>query len=221
MTDGIYLVTDAALCGERGVVETVRAAVDGGVRTVQLRDKTSDAASQLRQVEQLAEVIAGRALLLVNDRLDVVVKARSCGIPVDGVHLGQGDATAAAARAALGPEATIGITANTKEHLDRLARLPAGTVDYLGVGVIRPTSTKPDHPSALGVDGFARLTTATQLPCVAIGGIRAPDVPGLRRAGAAGVAVVSAICAAPDPAAAARTLVRAWEIGRASCRERV
>lgn len=207
---GIYLVTDGALCGPRGVVETVRAAVEGGVGAVQLRDKTSETSVQLRQVERLAEVIAGRAQLLVNDRLDVVLAARRRGIPVDGVHLGQGDAGASAAREALGADAVVGITANTRQHLAELAELDAGTVDYLGVGVIRPTSTKSDHPPALGVDGFARLATATQVPCVAIGGIRVPDVPGLRRAGAAGVAVVSAICAATDPAAAAGTLVRAW-----------
>jgi len=168
---GIYLVTDGALCGPRGVVETVRAAVEGGVGAVQLRDKTSETAVQLRQVERLAEVIAGRAQLLVNDRLDVVLAARRRGIPVDGVHLGQGDAGASAAREALGADAVVGITANTRQHLAELAELDAGTVDYLGVGVIRPTSTKSDHPPALGVDGFARLATATQVPCVAIGGI--------------------------------------------------
>jgi thiamine-phosphate diphosphorylase len=79
-------------------------------------------------------------------------------------------------------------------------------VDYLGVGVIRPTSTKPDHPPALGIDGFAAFAANTTVPCVAIGGVRVSDVAPLREAGAAGVAVVSAICGAEDPAAASRAL---------------
>lgn len=89
--------------------------------------------------------------------------------------------------------------------------LPSGTVDYLGVGVIRPTATKPDHPAPLGLDGFAALAAATPLPCVAIGGITVADAAPLRRAGAAGLAVVSALCTAEDPAAAARRFRTEWD----------
>lgn len=208
---GLYVVTDRDLCGARGVVETVRRAVDGGAQTVQLRDKHASLEAQLREAEQLAAVIDGRALLIVNDRLDVALAARERGIPVDGVHLGQGDEQAVAARRALGAGAIVGLTANTGEHLAALERMPAGTVDYLGVGVIRPTATKPDHPPALGIEGFAALAAATRIPCVAIGGIALADVAPLKRAGAAGVAVISAICAAADPEAAARAFARAWE----------
>ena len=77
---GIYLVTDPVLCGARGVVETVRLAVEGGVRTVQLRDKHTSFDQQLNQLEQLAEVIDGRAKLVINDRLDVAVEAQRRGI---------------------------------------------------------------------------------------------------------------------------------------------
>lgn len=211
MTDfGIYLVTDRALCSGRGVTETVRRAVDGGVRTVQLRDKHADLDEQLRQLEALATAINGRAKLVVNDRLDAVLKARERGIPVDGVHLGQGDVPVLRARAALGPDALIGLTANTAAHADAVRHLPHGTVDYLGVGVIRPTATKPDHPEPLGVDGFGRFAKEAPVPCVAIGGVAPNDVTPLRTAGAAGVAVVSVLCAADDPAAAARDLVDRW-----------
>ncbi|QEO14907.1 bifunctional hydroxymethylpyrimidine kinase/phosphomethylpyrimidine kinase [Agromyces intestinalis] len=205
-----YLVTDAALCGERGVTDVVAEAVAGGVRVVQLRDKQATTEELLDQVAELARVIGGRAALVVNDRLDVVVAARERGIRVDGVHLGQGDAAVLAARRALGPDAIVGLTANTPAHLEAVARLPRGTVDYLGVGVIRPTTTKPDHPPALGIDGFAAIAAATELPCVAIGGVGVADVTALRRAGAAGVAVVSAICAARDPRAAAAEFVARW-----------
>lgn len=208
---GLYVITDRDLCGARGVAETVRRAVRGGARIVQLREKQAGFDDQLRQVEELAKAIDGRARLIVNDRLDVAIAARDRGIPVDGVHLGQGDARALTSRQALGRNAIVGLTANTSAHLAAVARLPAGTVDYLGVGVIRPTTTKPDHPPALGVDGFGELVASTQIPCVAIGGITLADVAPLKRAGAAGVAVVSAVCAAEDPESAARTLTREWE----------
>ncbi|PRB12838.1 thiamine-phosphate pyrophosphorylase [Microbacterium sp. MYb72] len=206
----LYLVTDPGLCGERGVVETVRMAVDGGVRLVQLRDKRATDAETTAQLVELSRVIDGRALLVVNDRLDAALAARAAGARVDGVHLGQGDSSVLRARAALGPDALIGLTANSTEHLAALGELPEGTVDYLGVGVIRPTSTKPDHPPALGIEGFAAVAAASPLPCVAIGGVGIDDAEALREAGAAGLAVVSALCAADDPAAAARGFLRRW-----------
>ncbi|ANJ28144.1 thiamine phosphate synthase [Agromyces aureus] len=206
----IYLVTDATLCGPRGVASVVADAVDGGVRAVQLRDKTASTDALLRQLEALATVIDGRAALLVNDRVDVAQAARERGLPVDGVHLGQGDAAASAARDLLGDDAIIGLTANAPEHLAVLRRLPRREIDYLGVGVIRPTTTKADHPPALGIEGFARFAAEAELPCVAIGGIALSDVAALRQAGAAGVAVVSAICAAPSPHDAAVAFAAAW-----------
>ena len=209
----LYLVTDPTLCGERGVAAVVDAAVAGGVRIVQLRDKDADDAAIVEQLCALSEVIAGRALLVVDDRLDAVVEARRRGARVDGIHLGQSDASPLTARSLLGPDAIVGLTANTPAHLDAVRSLPSGTVDYLGVGVIHPTSTKPDHPAPLGVAGFSAFAAASPLPCVAIGGIERTDVAALRAGGAAGVAVVSALCAAPDPRVAARKLLRAWGAG--------
>lgn len=209
----LYLVTDAALCGDRGVVETVRRAVDGGVRIVQLRDKAATDAETVEQLIALSEVIDGRALLVVNDRLDAVVAARARGARVDGVHLGQGDASVLRAREALGSDALIGLTANTRAHLDAVGALPAGTVDYLGVGVIRPTTTKPDHPAPLGVEGFREFAASSPLPCVAIGGVDIDDTEALRDAGAVGLAVVSALCGAEDPAVAAGEFRRRWLAG--------
>lgn len=206
----LYLVTDAVLSGERGVVETVRQAVNGGVTIVQLRDKHGSAAEQLGELEQLAEVIDGRADLVINDRLDVAVAARARGLRV-GVHLGQGDDAVTRARAELGPDAFVGLSANTREHFDAVARMDPGTVDYLGVGAIRPTTTKPDHPPVLGIDGFRELAALTALPCVAIGGVQLADVAPLRAAGAAGVALVSALCAAPHPAEAAHMFLSEWQ----------
>ena len=206
----LYLVTDPTLCGDRGVTETVRLAVDGGASIVQLRDKEATDAETVTRLIELSRVIDGRALLVVNDRLDAAIAAREAGARVDGVHLGQGDASVLRARAELGPDALIGLTANSPEHLEAVLALPAGTVDYLGVGVIRPTSTKPDHPPALGADGFRAFAAASRLPCVAIGGVGIDDIEELRDAGAAGLAVVSALCAAEDPAQRAAEFVSRW-----------
>ncbi|MFS0713879.1 thiamine phosphate synthase [Microbacterium sp. 2P01SA-2] len=204
----LHLVTDDRLDAD-ALPSIVDAAVDGGVTVVQLRDKRVTARELIRRARMLSEVIAGRVPLLIDDRVDVVLAALDAGVRVDGVHLGQNDIPPTTARRVLGSDAVIGWTANTEAHLRAAHEMPVGTLDYLGVGVIRPTSTKPDHPPALGIDGFAALSAATPLGCVAIGGIVAEDVAPLRRAGAAGVAVVSAICGAADPAAAARAFAAA------------
>lgn len=207
----VYLVTDTRQCGARGVPSVVSSAVRGGVRTVQIRDHEASAAELLALVLAVAAVLDERTTLLVDDRVDVALAARLAGARVHGVHVGQSDLPVAAARALLGPDAVIGLTANTPAHLDAAHALPAGTVDYLGVGVIRPTATKPDHPAPLGIEGFAELAAATALPCVAIGGVRLDDAAALRSAGAAGLAVVSAICAADDPSAVAAALRAEWD----------
>lgn len=203
---GIYLVTDRELCGDRGILDTVRQAVEAGIGCVQYREKHASDAEQLAEIAALAEIIDRRVPLLVNDRLDLAVVARRRGIAVDGVHLGQDDAPVGEARAVLGPDAIVGHSAET---IEQITAIPGG-VDYIGVGAVHATRTKPDHPPELGIDGFADLAARSPLPCVAIGGIQLADVAPLRRAGAVGAAVVSAICAADDVAFTTAELVRAW-----------
>ncbi|SFF89968.1 thiamine phosphate synthase [Curtobacterium sp. YR515] len=212
---GVYLVTDPALSDRHGigVLGVVRAAVHGGVRIVQVRDKDASARDLLALTAAVADAVGDRATVVVDDRLDVALAARHAGHRVAGVHLGQSDVPVTAARALLGADAHVGLTANTPEHLATVAALPRGTVDLLGVGVVHPTTTKADHPPALGHDGFGRLVRATDVPCVAIGGVTLDDVVPLRAAGAAGVAVVSGICAAADPGSAAAAFVSAWGPG--------
>ncbi|QWL32063.1 thiamine phosphate synthase [Rathayibacter toxicus] len=207
----VYLVTDTRQCGERGVPTVVAAAVEAGVRTVQVRDHEASTAELLTLVLAVASVLDERTVVLVDDRVDVVLAARLAGAVVHGVHLGQSDLPTVAARSLLGANSVIGLTVNTPTQLAHAHALPPGTVDYFGMGVIRTTATKSDHPEPLGLDGFASLASGTALPCVAIGGVTAGDVAPLRRAGAAGVAVVSAICAAPDPGHAAHLLREEWE----------
>lgn len=207
----LHLVTDTALCGDRGVVETVRRAVAGGVTCVQVRDKTADPADRLALLVAVADAVGERVTVLVDDDVETAHTARLGGAAVHGVHVGQKDRPALDARRLLGPDAVVGLTAHLPEHLAEAAALPPGTLDYLGVGAVAATSTKPDAPEVLGVDGFARVAAAAAYPCVAIGGVGPGLVAPLRAAGAAGVAVVSAICAAPDPEQVSRALREEWD----------
>lgn len=198
----VYLVTDPGLCAGRGVEATVLAAVRGGVTAVQLRDKQASDAELVALARALRGALAGTGVpLLVNDRVEV---ARAAG--ADGVHVGQSDTAAAQARAALGPEAIVGLSVETVEHA---RALDPAVVDYVGAGPVFATPTKLDHAAPLGFDGLAALCAASPVPAVAIGGVKAEHAGRVLAAGARGLAVVSAICAAPDPEAAARSLAAA------------
>lgn len=201
----LHVLTDDSVADAQ-LINIVGEAVSAGATVIQLRAKNQPAREQVALAAALSHVIDGRAALIVNDRLDVALAARFAGARIDGVHLGQSDVSPVAARALLGPAALIGWTADTPAHVAAAAAMPPTTLDYLGTGAIHPTATKPDAPDALGVDGFAALVRATPLPCVAIGGITIDDVTPLTAAGAAGVAVVSAVLSAPDPGAATAAL---------------
>ena len=209
----LYLVTDDAQCRSKGRTtrETVLAAVDGGATCVQLRAKESDGGAFLAEVLDIADAVGARIPILVNDRVDVFLAARSLGAPVAGVHLGQSDLPADVVQRLIGEEARIGLSAATSGELRAAER--SGACDYVGIGTVRATSTKTDAPVGLGVDGVAALARLTGLPAVAIGGIGVDDLPGLRAAGLDGAAVVSAICLDDHPRQAAARLRRAWEEG--------
>jgi thiamine-phosphate pyrophosphorylase len=122
------------------------------------------------------------------------------------VHLGQDDVHVEDARRLAGPGLLIGLSVSTPEELSAATALPDGTVDYLGLGPVFATPTKTDAKEALGIEGLADLVRRTSLPCVAIGGIHAGNADDVRGTGVDGLAVVSAICTASDPAAAAAAL---------------
>lgn len=208
----LYLVTDSAqsLAHGRPIEDTVARAVAGGITAVQVREKTATPEEFLDVVTRVASVLPPHVALIVNDRVDVYLAARARGVRVCGVHVGQSDQPVSAVREAIGPDALIGLSAATDEQLRAAATDPAG-VDHVGIGPLHATTTKVDATGALGIDEFARLAARTDLPAVAIGGITAADLPRLRACGAAGAAVVSAICASDDPESAARRLLRAWE----------
>ena len=195
----LYLVTDPQMTAGRGFVETVAAAIGGGVTMVQLRDKDAPARDLIEIGRALKALLSPRGIpRIVNDRLDV-----ACAIGADGIHVGQGDLPPAAARAALGPQAIIGLSITRAEEL---GTFDPAVSDYVGLGPIFPTGTKSDAAPALGEAGFASLRRRLVCPVVAIGGISAANAAQAMAAGADGLAVVSAICAATDPLSAARTL---------------
>jgi thiamine-phosphate pyrophosphorylase len=197
----LYLVTDRAMCAAHGLERTVAEAVAGGVAMVQLRDDETPAAELVELARRLKAVLApARVPLIVNNRLDVALAAGS-----DGLHVGQADTPPAEARARLGPEPILGLSVTDPAQL---AAVDRALVDYLGVGPIFATSTKPDAAPAMGLSGLAATRAGTGLPIVAIGGIDATNAAAVIRAGADGIAVVSAICAAGDPRSAAAALAR-------------
>ncbi|NBN78906.1 thiamine phosphate synthase [Microvirga tunisiensis] len=198
----LYLVTDEIR--RPGLEDDVIAAVRGGVTLVQLRDKSAPHAVVAEFARRLkARLDEHRVPLILNDRVEV---ARMIGAA--GVHIGTRDMTPAEARQMLGPNAIIGVSVSEAAHLDRFD--PAD-VDYVGIGPVHPTLTKPDHATPIGAEGLARLCAAARLPAVAIGGLTAQDAPAVRAAGAQGLAVVSAILSDGDAEQAARRLRRAWE----------
>lgn len=198
----VYLVTDPAQCARLGVTETVAAAVRGGVSAVQLRDKQGTDAALIAQGRALQASLSGTGVpLIINDRIEV-----AAAIGADGVHVGQSDAAARAARARLGAEAIVGLSIQTLAHA---RAVDAAVVDYVGVGPVFATATKRDHSPPLGFAGLAAVCAEAPVPAVAIGGLGVAEVASVWHAGAVGVAVVSAICSQPDPEAAARAFADA------------
>ncbi|SNT65824.1 thiamine-phosphate pyrophosphorylase [Asanoa hainanensis] len=202
MIGRLHVVTDAA--GGAAALDAVRAALAGGTPVVQVRTKVGSDRERLafaREVVLLCR--AAGAQCIVNDRVDLALAARA-----DGTHVGADDLPVEVVRRIAGPTHLIGGTARDP---DRAAALVAAGADYLGVGPAFATSTKDGLPDPIGPAGVAAVAAAVRVPVIAIGGVTALRVEALRAAGAHGVAVVSAVSAAPDPAAAARELLVALD----------
>ena len=194
----LYLVTDRALARGRPTAEIVQEAVAGGVTCVQLREKDCGTREFLAEARKLLAILRPLGVpLIINDRVDV---ALACG--ADGVHVGQRDMASEDVRRLM-PGALIGLSV---ESVAQLEAAEAAPVDYYGVSPVFATATKADAAPALGLAGLERLRALTSRPLVAIGGIDAGNAAAVMAAGADGLAVVSALCAAADPAAAARVL---------------
>lgn len=199
----LYLVLDPGLCRYHSMVDTTAAAIEGGVRVIQLRDKTVGTAGLIDKGRGLKTAMAGSGVpLIVNDDLEAAL-----ALNADGLHVGQDDMSAYKARQRLGPGKILGQSVETEAAV---RAVDPTIVDYVGVGPVFATATKPDHKSPIGLDGLARMIRHCPVPAVAIGGLNATHIPAVRASGAAGMAVVSAICGQPDPQAATQRLIQAW-----------
>ncbi|KAK0511708.1 hypothetical protein JMJ35_006281 [Cladonia borealis] len=211
----LYLVTDstAPILGNKHLPSVVQAAIEGGVTIVQYRDKKSDTVDLIRVGKQLHAITKRHNVpLLINDRVDV---AQAIG--AEGVHLGQDDMDLGTARKILGPDAIIGVTANSIKEAIEAAR---GGANYLGIGTVYATPTKENTKSIIGTAGVKNILHRlsmidAKVPTVAIGGLNLSNVERVMLEskspdkGVDGVAVVSAVMAAEDPKSAAAALRKA------------
>lgn len=195
----LYAITDRKMLGKVSEVEAARLCFEGGADVVQLRMKDTDGGEMLEKAKAIQEIAQQYCkFFIVNDRLDIAVLAGA-----DGVHLGQTDIPVQEARRLVGDEMIIGVSASTVEEAVKAVDDGA---DYIGVGSIFNTSTKPDADQGIGLDTLMDICQAVDVPVVAIGGINKGNIRDVIRAGADGAAVVSAIMAKPDIKAAAHEL---------------
>ena len=195
----LYLVTDRSLLRGKDLLWTVEQAVLGGVSIVQLREKDTSSKEFYQLALSLKKILDRYKIpLIINDRLDIAL-----AVDASGVHLGQSDLPCSTARQLLGKDKIIGLSI---ENSAQCQELQASSIDYIGYSPVFATTTKDDTASPLGLQGVAQIATQVDLPGVAIGGIDAHNAGDVIKAGAKGIAVVSAIIASDDPQTAAREL---------------
>ena len=202
----LYLITDRAACRGRPLLEVVEAAVAAGVRWVQYREKELPRRARYEEARQLRELTrrAGAALV-INDELDLAV-----AVEADGLHLGQEDLPLSIARQHIGSGRFIGMSTHTPQEAREAV---AGGADYLAVGPVFATATKSTR-EAVGCEAVRQARAIAAVPIVAIGGITPENVADVIRAGADGVAVISALCGASDVSQAVTAFHRAIDGAR-------
>lgn len=203
----LYVITDAKLSRGRSHLEVIRAAIAGGATVVQYREKEGTTRQLIEEARALRELTRQAGVpFIVNDRVDIAL-----AVDADGVHVGQDDMPAPLARQLMGPGNIVGVSATNLEEALQAERDGA---DYIGAGPVFATPTKPDAAPPMGLEGLAEICRRVSIPVVAIGGINEENAAAVIEAGADGVAVVSAIVAAPDVEAAARRLREVVEAAR-------
>jgi thiamine-phosphate pyrophosphorylase len=203
---GLYLVTSQALARERTTLEIVDAALNGGVRLIQLREKEMPMPDFFRLAELLrARTAQAGALLIINDRLDVAL-----AVGADGVHLGQADFPIAPARR-LAPDLIIGASTHSPAEAQDAEHAGAS---YINIGPLFPTQTKQTSGEFLGLEGLEKIARLVTIPWTVMGGIKKEHIPDLLKSGARTIAVVTAVTAAADPAQAVRDLLALLRTGR-------
>ena len=191
----LYVIVTDAFCAGRPWLDVARAALDGGADAIQLREKTMEGGELLKRAKQLVALCRQHdAISIVNDRVDIALLSDA-----DGVHVGQGDLAARDARRLLGPDKLVGVSTHAVAHARQAV---ADGADYIGVGPIFPSPTKPrDFVSGLA---YAReVASEIRIPVVAIAGITLENVRQVMETGIGAIAVTGAVCGAPDVKAAA------------------
>jgi len=197
----LYVILDRTAARGRDLEEILDATMAGGCRLVQLREKEWPTGRLLPLAERLRNRCRGAGVtFIVNDRVDLAV-----AVDADGVHLGQDDLTPREARKLLRPGMVLG---RSTHSVVQARQAQADGADYIAVGSMFPTQTKPDF-ELVGPELVRALRPETRGPLIGIGGITRDNVTQVIRAGADGVAVISAVCGAPDPAAATREFLAA------------
>lgn len=195
----LYVVTDARQ-RQGDLASFLEQILDAGVDIIQLREKDAEGGDLLRWAEVFRDATSRHgALFLVNDRADVAV-----GAYADGVHLGQGDLTPELTRRLVGPDLIIGLSTHSEDQF----RGASGHADYVSIGPVYETPTKPGRP-AVELSLVAEAARQESRPWFAIGGINAESLSEVTGAGATRIVVVRAVTEAPDPAAAVRELLAA------------
>jgi len=195
----LYVITDRTLARGRPESEIARQAIAGGATAIQLRWKTGPLSEALRVGRELRELCSREGVLfVVNDRVDLAL-----ALEADGVHVGVTDLPVAETRRLVGDQLVVGFSPET---LEQALEAEAAGADYLGVGPVYPTVTKPDAGPAVGLEHVQRIAAAVRIPVVGIGGITAENAGAVIRAGAVGVAVISAVVGADDVRLAAAQL---------------
>lgn len=199
----LIVLTDRELAAPRPVEDIVAACLAAGAPAIQLRDKNATARALLEQATRLLRLTRRhRALLFLNDRLDVALAAGA-----DGVHLGPADLPIAAARRAAPPPFLIGYSTDDPAEARRAA---AAGADYIGCGAVFGTTTKDVGGERIGLERLAQVVRAVDIPVIGIGGIGPENAAETLRTGAAGVAVIRAVMGAQDPGKAVRELLAAF-----------
>ena len=195
----LYLVTDRDLSRGRPLIDVVGAAIQGGVTCVQLREKTCSTREFLTQAVSIKEFLKERGIpLIINDRIDIALVVQA-----DGVHLGQSDMPLELAQRILPETMIVGISAESPEDAESAEK---GGADYISVSPVFGTPTKTDTAPPLGIEGIREIRRRVKIPIVGIGGLNEINSADIIRAGADGIAVVSAIMAADNPEETARRL---------------
>ena len=186
----LYAVTDRHWLNGRSLIEVVKESLEGGVTFLQLREKELDDESFLKEAKELKALCREyKVPFVINDNVEIAIKTDA-----DGVHVGQSDMEAGDVRKRLGPDKIIGVSAQTVEQAVLAEKRGA---DYLGVGAVFPTGSKDDADD-VSFETLKAICEAVSIPVIAIGGISKDNAPELKGSGICGVAVISAIYAAPD-----------------------